>query len=98
MLHQKETHNYVTQKPIIQPGVKLESKLKRYICKRCGMEFRNAFLLTNHRNQQVVSCIRKYRISRDYKIALINFYRYSWLEFFFSHFAIKGDNDTYIRM
>ena len=59
MLHQKETHNYVTQKPIIQPGVKLESKLKRYICKRCGMEFRNAFLLTNHRNQQVVSGIRK---------------------------------------
>lgn len=53
MLHQKETHNYLTQKPIIQPGVKLESKLKRYICRRCKVEFRNAFLLSQHFDEKV---------------------------------------------
>jgi len=52
MLHQKETHNFLTQKPIIQPGVRLESKLKRYICRRCRVEFRNAFLLSNHLDEE----------------------------------------------
>lgn len=54
MLHQKETHNYLTQKPTIQPGVKLETKLKRYICRRCKVEFRNAFLLSQHLDEQVI--------------------------------------------